>query len=134
MGGGGADFLTDFTSWLRAQNGQGPFGSAPTDNVQRRYLRCGRDLAAWVHIDVLFQGYFDACVYLLGAGFASVTSVFLVGWFRNLILSGHAMPYGPDEGVWRMLEKSAAGVLRKGPPDAVRMSLVASWRRPARRH
>ena len=32
----------------------------------------------------------DYGVYLLGVGFASVISVFLVGWFRNLILSGHA--------------------------------------------
>jgi O-antigen/teichoic acid export membrane protein len=32
----------------------------------------------------------DYGIYLLGIGFASVVSVFLVGWFRNLILSGHA--------------------------------------------
>jgi O-antigen/teichoic acid export membrane protein len=38
----------------------------------------------------------DYGVYLLGAGFASVTSVFLVGWFRNLILSGHARGDGTD--------------------------------------
>ena len=31
----------------------------------------------------------DYGVYLLGSGFAAVVSVFLVGWFRNLILSGH---------------------------------------------
>ncbi|WP_338691917.1 oligosaccharide flippase family protein [Bradyrhizobium sp. 26S5] len=36
----------------------------------------------------------DYGVYLLGVGFASVISVFLVGWFRNLILSGH----GRDDG------------------------------------
>jgi O-antigen/teichoic acid export membrane protein len=32
----------------------------------------------------------DYGIYLLGIGFASVISVFLIGWFRNLILSGHA--------------------------------------------
>jgi O-antigen/teichoic acid export membrane protein len=32
----------------------------------------------------------DYGIYLLGIGFASVISVFFVGWFRNLILSGHA--------------------------------------------
>src|ERR1700709_1313940 len=36
----------------------------------------------------------DYGVYLLGVGFASVISVFLVGWFRNLILSGHARDDG----------------------------------------
>jgi O-antigen/teichoic acid export membrane protein len=38
----------------------------------------------------------DYGTYLLGAGFASVISVFLVGWFRNLILSGHARDDGTD--------------------------------------
>jgi O-antigen/teichoic acid export membrane protein len=38
----------------------------------------------------------DYGIYLLGVGFASVVSVFLVGWFRNLILSGHARDDGTD--------------------------------------
>lgn len=38
----------------------------------------------------------DYGVYLLGIGFAAVVSVFLVGWFRNLILSGHARNDGTD--------------------------------------
>jgi O-antigen/teichoic acid export membrane protein len=38
----------------------------------------------------------DYGTYLLGVGFASVISVFLVGWFRNLILSGHARDDGTD--------------------------------------
>jgi O-antigen/teichoic acid export membrane protein len=38
----------------------------------------------------------DYGIYLLGIGFASVISVFLVGWFRNLILSGHARDDGTD--------------------------------------
>jgi len=38
----------------------------------------------------------DYGVYLLGVGFASVVSTFLIGWFRNLILSGHARNDGTD--------------------------------------
>lgn len=38
----------------------------------------------------------DYGVYLLGVGFASVVSTFLAGWFRNLILSGHARGDGTD--------------------------------------
>src|ERR1700675_3625771 len=38
----------------------------------------------------------DYGIYLLGVGFAAVVSVFLVGWFRNLILSGHARNDGTD--------------------------------------
>jgi O-antigen/teichoic acid export membrane protein len=38
----------------------------------------------------------DYGIYLLGVGFASVISVFLAGWFRNLILSGQAKGDGTD--------------------------------------
>ena len=38
----------------------------------------------------------DYGIYLLGVGFASVVSTFLAGWFRNLILSGHARHDGTD--------------------------------------
>ena len=38
----------------------------------------------------------DYGVYLLGIGFAAVVSTFLAGWFRNLILSGHARNDGTD--------------------------------------
>ncbi|HWX07976.1 MAG TPA: hypothetical protein VN065_19270, partial [Bradyrhizobium sp.] len=38
----------------------------------------------------------DYGTYLLGLGFASVISVFLAGWFRNLILSRHARGDGTD--------------------------------------
>jgi len=43
----------------------------------------------------LFSAH-DYGAYLLGAGLAAVSSVFLVGWFRNLILSGHARDDGAD--------------------------------------
>ncbi len=38
----------------------------------------------------------DYGVYLLGLAFASVVSVFLAGWFRNLIVSRHARDDGAD--------------------------------------
>jgi O-antigen/teichoic acid export membrane protein len=38
----------------------------------------------------------DYGIYLLGIGFAAVVSTFLAGWFRNLILSGHARNDGTD--------------------------------------
>jgi hypothetical protein len=67
VGGGGTDYLIDMPHWLKAQNGQGPFGGNIIDS-QRRYLRNGRDLAAYVHIDVLFEAYFNACIYLIDVG------------------------------------------------------------------
>lgn len=56
------DHMTSFSDWLAVQNGNVP-GTEQFDN-QRRYIRNGRDLAAWVHIDVLFQAYFNACLIL----------------------------------------------------------------------
>ena len=62
----GSDFMADFPSYLACQNGA-PSGSNPLD-ATRRYLRNGRDIGAWVHVDVLFQAYFQACLYLVGVG------------------------------------------------------------------
>src|SRR5262245_57490289 len=58
----GSDHITDFGEWLAVQNGNVP-GSAEYDEA-RRYIRNGRDLSQWVHVDVLFQSYFNACLIL----------------------------------------------------------------------
>ncbi|MBI1854191.1 MAG: vanadium-dependent haloperoxidase [Planctomycetes bacterium] len=60
----GIDFMTTFSSWLDVQNGCVPSASLTFDPT-RRYIRNGRDLSQWVHIDVLFQAYFNACLILL---------------------------------------------------------------------
>ena len=64
---GGQDYMTDFDSWLAVQQGavQGP---DIYDTGHLRYMRNGRDLGQWVHIDVLFQGYFQAFLVLAGMG------------------------------------------------------------------
>jgi len=61
---GGADYLIDFASWLNCRNGVGPF-AAPHPDPTPRYIRSGRDLAAWVHMDVLYQAYLTAVLVLL---------------------------------------------------------------------
>lgn len=66
---GGADYLTDFASWLATQNGKIPFPFVQGNfDSQRRYLRNGRDISAWVHVDVLYQAYLHACIYLIDIG------------------------------------------------------------------
>lgn len=67
LNAGGADWMTDFPSWLAVQNGQGPFPANRFD-PQRRYIRCGRDISQYVHVDVLFEAYFNACLYLVDIG------------------------------------------------------------------
>jgi len=64
---GGTDYLTDASSWLAAQNGILSQEHDRIDSVPR-LARNGRDLAAYVHIDVLFQAYFDACLWLIDNG------------------------------------------------------------------
>jgi hypothetical protein len=67
LSNGGSDYLISFSLWLAAQNGEGPFGPNAVDPTAR-FIRTGRDLAAWVHVDVLNQAYFGAALYVLGIG------------------------------------------------------------------
>ena len=62
----GVNYMTDFDTWLAVQRGiaQGPDAFDPVP----RYMRNGRDIGQWVHIDVLFQAYFHAFLVLAGAG------------------------------------------------------------------
>ena len=62
----GVNYMTDFNTWLAVQRGiaQGPDAFDPVP----RYMRNGRDIGQWVHVDVLFQAYFQAFLILAGAG------------------------------------------------------------------
>lgn len=62
---GGMNYMTDFTSWLSIQNGGTP-SSGDIFDPTPRYMRNGRDIGQWVHIDVLFQAYFQAFLILAG--------------------------------------------------------------------
>lgn len=64
----GIDYMTTASEWLDVQRGTTSFRT-PQYDATRRYLRNGRDLGEWVHIDVLFQAYFTAllCLFNLGA-------------------------------------------------------------------
>lgn len=70
---GGADYMTDFASWLAVQNGVTPTQLDIFDPTPR-YMRNGRDIGQWVHVDVLFQGYFQAFLVLAGTLQASLDS------------------------------------------------------------
>ena len=58
--------MTDFATWLAVQRGIAQ--PANTFDPVPRYMRNGRDIGQWVHVDVLFQGYFHAFLVLAGAG------------------------------------------------------------------
>lgn len=60
----GVDFMTNFSTYLAQQNAQTPEASITYTGVPRHMIN-GRDLSHWVHIDVLFQAYFQAMLCLL---------------------------------------------------------------------
>jgi hypothetical protein len=62
----GIDYMTNYFDWLAVQDGAEP-GPYPLDPTPR-YIRNGRDLSEWVHIDVLFQAYFNAFLILGNLG------------------------------------------------------------------
>lgn len=62
----GSDHMTDFAAWLAVQNGAAT-GPDIFDGTLR-YMRNGRDIGQWVHVDVLFQAYFHAFLVIAGIG------------------------------------------------------------------
>ncbi|MGI9010229.1 MAG: vanadium-dependent haloperoxidase [Nitrososphaeraceae archaeon] len=67
------DYMTDFQSWLKVQNGVNTFKEPLNDNNaeyfdrKKRFIRNFRDLSTYVHFDALYQAYLTACLYLLTA-------------------------------------------------------------------
>jgi hypothetical protein len=62
-GGGGAEYMTNPSVFLSIQNGGNSVGTLAMDPTLR-YLRNGRDLAAYTHVDVLYQEFFIAFLIL----------------------------------------------------------------------
>jgi hypothetical protein len=67
VGGGGTDFMTDVYEYQLVQNG-GDSGRHLAFDPTFRFIRAGRDLAAYTHVDVLYQAYFTAFLVLAGIG------------------------------------------------------------------
>jgi hypothetical protein len=66
-GGGGGNFMTSVPEYQLVQNG-GDSGLQLAFDPTARYHRNGRDLAAYTHVDVLYQGYLVAFLFLEGIG------------------------------------------------------------------
>ena len=67
LGGGGSHFMTSVSEYQQIQNGGASVGQLAFDPTFR-FIRNGRDLAAYTHVDVLYQGYFIAFLVLAGIG------------------------------------------------------------------
>jgi membrane-associated phospholipid phosphatase len=55
--------MRDYGKWLEVQRGTNQ--PAPPFDPVTRLIRNGRDISQYVHVDVLFQAYFIACLLLL---------------------------------------------------------------------
>ncbi len=64
---GGADYMTAVSEYQNIQNGIPPTGHVAFDPIFR-FIRQGRDLAAYTRVDVLHQAYFVAFLVLAGIG------------------------------------------------------------------
>jgi hypothetical protein len=59
----GVDYMTDLVTWADVQNGI-PTGVVDQPDPVHRYLHNGRGLAAYTHVDELFEAYFIAYLVL----------------------------------------------------------------------
>jgi hypothetical protein len=59
----GVDYMTDETSWFQVQQGITTGYTNQKESVPR-YLHNGRGMAAWTHVDELYQAYFTAYLAL----------------------------------------------------------------------
>ena len=64
---GGADYMTSVSEYQNIQNGIPPTRQLGYDPTYR-FMRMGRDLAAYTRVDVLHQAYFCAFLVLAGLG------------------------------------------------------------------
>ena len=107
------EFMTSVSTYQNIQNGgasEGPVIDDPTF----RYIRNGRDLAAYTRVDVLFQGYFTAFLILSGLGAAPNPGSPYIG---SLTQKAFATLGGPD----------AAGTLCEMATRALKASWFHKW-------
>jgi hypothetical protein len=113
LNAGGSDYLTSVSEYQLVQNG-GNSGRTLAFDPTFRYLRSGRDLAAYTHVDVLYQGYFVALLVLAGLGAAPNPGNPYIG---SMTQKGFGTLGGPD----------AAGTIGEMATRALKASWFHKW-------
>jgi hypothetical protein len=62
----GTDYMTELHGWFEVQNGAVP--PPPVKDPINRYLRNGRSMSSFTHVDELYQSYFTAYLVLESTG------------------------------------------------------------------
>ncbi len=107
------EFMTSVATYQNIQNGgpnEGPVLFDPTP----RYVRNGRDLAAYTRVDVLFQAYFTAFMIIAGLGAAPNPGNPYIG---SLTQKGFGTLGGPD----------AAGTMCEMATRALKAAWYHKW-------
>ncbi|MGH9927760.1 MAG: vanadium-dependent haloperoxidase [Pyrinomonadaceae bacterium] len=113
VGGGGSNYMTSVGEYQLVQNG-GDSGRALAFDPTFRFIRNGRDLAAYTHVDVLYQGYFTAFLIMAGLGAAPNPGSPYIG---SLTQKAFATLGGPD----------AAGTLAEMATRALKAAWFHKW-------
>src|SRR5262245_53724758 len=113
VNGGGNNYLTTVSEYLLVQNG-GDSGRRVEFDPVLRYVRNGRDLAAYTRVDVLYQAYFVALLVLTGLGTAPNPGSPYIG-------SGNQKSFGTFGG------PDAAGTLTEMATRALKASWFHKW-------
>jgi hypothetical protein len=109
----GTNYMTSVDEYQLVQNG-GDSGLTVAFDPTFRYLRNGRDLAAYTRVDVLYQGYFVAFLILAGLGAAPNPGNPYIG---SLTQKAFATLGGPD----------AAGTIGEMATRALKASWYHKW-------
>jgi len=109
----GTNYMTSLDEYQLVQNG-GDSGLTVAFDPTFRYLRNGRDLAAYTRVDVLYQGYFVAFLILAGLGAAPNPGNPYIG---SLTQKAFATLGGPD----------AAGTIGEMATRALKASWYHKW-------
>ncbi|VUZ85813.1 hypothetical protein MELA_02198 [Candidatus Methylomirabilis lanthanidiphila] len=113
VGGGGSAYMTSVSEYQLVQNG-GDSGRQLAFDPAFRFVRNGRDLAAYTHVDVLYQGYFTAFLVLTGIGASPNPGNPYIG---SLTQKAFATLGGPD----------AAGTLAEMATRALKAAWHHKW-------
>jgi hypothetical protein len=97
VGKEGRDYMTTSAEWLSRQRGWVPRAAPlntldPNFDVESRLIRSGRDAGEYVHADVVFQEYFNACFILFAAPTAR-TALPRDMVYQDLDPAGTALPF-----------------------------------------
>ena len=111
--GGGSDYLTTVSEYMLVQNGGDSVRPLAFDPMLR-YVRNGRDLAAYTHVDVLYQAYFVALLGLISLGADPNPGNPYIG---SLTQKGFGTLGGPD----------AAGTLTEMATRALKAAWFHKW-------